>query len=916
MDTEVRGRGPVLLGRERECETVGLLLSSAARGHSGAVVIRGEAGIGKSALLDFAAHRAEGFTVLRTTGVEAESDLAFAGLYGLVRPILERLDQLPERQSAALAGALGVGPAMEADRLLVSAAVLGVLAAASEERPVLCLVDDAQWLDKPSADALVFAARRFVAERIAILFGAREGDARAFEAVGLPDLLLSGLDHEAARNVLAARAAQAAPGVRERLLEEAGGNPLALLELPGGLSDRELTGREALPESLPLTPRLHEVFRRRIEHLPGAVQVALMIVAADDTGDVATVLRAAAELGLPTDALDPAEADGLIRISRGRVWFRHPLVRAAMYDGATLTRRRRAHGSLAAVLSGDEHVDRRAWHQAMATLTSDEDVAIALEGSGRRAELRSAHASAATAYLRAADLSTDAGARVSRLAQAAQAAWAAGQPDRARGAIEEALPAADGELRAKLLYLKGVIESRVGRVQDAYGWLLESAEITSDTSFRFELLVEATEAAAYAGELEAVAEISRRQTLLSPVSERDRFLLASGRGWVAVWAGDHAAAEAGFTDALRRASALEDPRALVWAADAALAAFGFGAGLPYANRAVELAREQGLLSLLPMALHRQATALQWNSAFDRAYTAAQEGYRLALEVGYGAGVHLATMAFVEAVRGRTEEARTRAQEALAIGRRSGSNLLADTAELTIAFVDLAAGKPEAAADRLFALTAADRPRGHRLFALAAVPDLVEVAARIGRQSEVREPLARYASWVGASGGETGLALLARCQALTGQRDPAEGFSEALDRAAALAPFERARTELLYGEWLRRQRRRVEARPHLRTAVEVFHSLGTIPWQERAEAELRATGETTRKRDVSTLDQLTPQEFQIATLVAAGMTNRDIAAQLYLSPRTIDYHLRKVFSKLGIASRSELVREDLLQRDPV
>ena len=914
MDAEAPDLIRGLVGRGRECEAINRLLSSALSERGAAVVVLGEAGLGKSSLLDFAAAQAPGAVVLRTMGIEAEADLAFAGLYGLVRPIAGHLEQLPERQSAALAGALGMGPAVEADRLLVSAAVLGLLAAASERFPIVCLVDDAQWLDKPSADALVFAARRLVAERVAMLFAAREGDERTFEAHGLPDLVLGGLDHDAAVSLLAASAADAPPPVRGRLLQEAGGNPLALLELPGALSDRQLAGEEALPEAIPLTPRLQGVFRNRIHRLPSAAQTALMIVAADDTGDLATVLSAMAALGLPSDALDPAEADGLIHMSPGGVSFRHPLVRAAVYGHSTLTQRRRAHGSLAKVLSGQEHADRRVWHQAMATLTGDEQVAIALEASGRRAALRSAHASAATAYLRAADLSTDAAARVARLAVAAQSAWDAGQPDRARGALAEAVPAARDELRARLLHLTGVIESRVGDLRQAYRWLLESADATTDSSFRFELLAEAAEAAAYASATEVVAEVARRQTQISPTSERDRFLQASGQGWIAVWAGDHVAAEARFSEALRRADTLDDPRALIWAADAALAAFGFGAGLSYANRAVELTRKQGLLSLLPMALHRQALALQWQSAFDAAYAAAQEGYRLALEVGYGTGVHLATIAFVEAVRGQTEQAWAHAEDALTDGRRSNSNLLTDTAELTIAFVELAAGRPAAAADRLFALTAAERPRGHRLFALAAVPDLVEVATRSGRGSEAAEPLARYTAWVNASGGETQRALLARCDALMGTRETGEAFAEARDRADALSPFERGRTELLYGEWLRRQRRRVEARPHLRTAAELFHSLRAAPWEERAEAELRATGETTRKRHVSTLDQLTPQEFQIATLVAEGMTNREIAARLYLSPRTIDYHLRKVFSKLGIASRSELVRHDALQQE--
>ena len=911
MEPEGLQHGSALLGRERECLAIDRLLQAAVRGESGALVLRGHPGIGKSVLLDYAAEHAGDSLVLRITGVEAESDLAFAGLYGLIRPVVATLNELPERQSAALSGALGLGQAVEADRLLVSAAVLGVLAAAAEERPLICVIDDAQWLDKPSADALVFAARRLVAERVAMLFAVREDEVLRFEAHGLPELVLDGLDPQIAERLLERCVAHAAPTVRERLILEAGGNPLALLELPSGLTERELTGRDALPEAIPLSPRLNQIFRRRVERLPQSAQSGLLLLAADDTGDAATILRAAAEMDLPSNALDVAEAEGLIRSSLDRMYFRHPLVRAAVYDAATLSERRRAHASLAATLDGEEHADRRVWHQAMATLTGDEEVAGALELSADRARLRSAHASAATAYLRAADLSTDPDTRTNRLAAAAQAAWDGGQPDRARQAIGEALPLASGALRAQLLYIRGVIESRVGSVQQAAEWLLEAVHATTDPSLKFEILAEAAEAAAYAGELEVVQAASRLQTQIPPATDRDRFLLASGQGWVAVWAGDHTTAEAAFADALQRATALDDPRTLVWAADAALAAIGFGAGLPYANRAVEITREQGLLSLLPMALHRQALALQWNSLYDRAYAAAQEGYQLALDVGYGVGAHLASMAFVEAVWGRADEARAHAEEALAIGQRNGSNLLSDTAEFTIGFIELAGGRFDAAFDRLNALTAADRPRGHRLISLTAVPDFVEVATRIGRERDASEPLERYSAWVSGSRSEPGQALLGRCRALISDGKADRAFGEAIDRAEALSPFERARTRLLYGEWLRRERRRVDARPHLRTALELFRGLRAVPWEERTEAELRATGETTRKRDVSTLDQLTPQELQIAGLVAGGMTNRDIAARLFLSPRTIDYHLRKVFSKLGIASRSELIRNDLL-----
>ena len=905
-----------LVGRERECAQIELTLEKVRGGESGTLVVRGEAGIGKTALLRYAAERAQDMLVLRATGVEAEADLAFAGLYGLTRPILRFLGDVPEGQSAALAGALGLAPSTGADRFLVSAAVLGLLAAAAEERPVVCLIDDAQWLDDPSADALVFAARRLDADRVAMLFCARDGEAKRFDARGLPELLLDGLDEALAAAVLASHAGGAAPGVRERLVAEAQGNPLALIELPQGLSDEQLAGTAPLPETIPLTPRLRALFRERIERLPEPTRTALMLAAAEDTGELTTIARAAAALGLPADALDPAEAVELIRVQRGAISFRHPLVRSALYDRATASDRQRVHAALAGALSGEEHADRRVWHQAMATLTADEEVAAALEASAKRARMRVAHASAATAFLRAAELSSEQDRRTGRLGAAAQAAWDAGQPDRAREAIAAALPTATRDHRGRLLYLKGMIEAHAGSVRDAPAILLEAADATEDRSLKLEMLQEAGEAAVYAGDMATAGDVARQEAEIKPKTERDRFLVAVGTAWVAAFSGGLALANAAFTDALARATSLDDPRALVWAADSAVAWLGPGSGLRYANQAVDVARTRGLLSLLPIALHRQALELIGNSRFDLAYAAAQEGHRLAIDLLYGTGGHLANMATVEAIWGRNDEARTHASEALAIGRQSGSSLLADSAEMTLAFIELTSGRTEEATDRLFSLTSLDRPSAHVVIALHAVPDLVEVGVRTGRQDEITERLARYRAWVITAASESGAALLARCEALLGERLPDEAFREAIDRAAALAPFQRARTELLYGEWLRRERRRQEARVHLRAAVELFHSLGTVPWTQRAEAELRATGETTRKRDPSTLDELTPQELQVAGMVAQGMTNKDIAARLYLSPRTIDYHLRKVFSKLGIAARSELVRHGLPQRAPV
>jgi ATP/maltotriose-dependent transcriptional regulator MalT len=628
------------------------------------------------------------------------------------------------------------------------------------------------------------------------------------------------------------------------------------------------------------------------------------------------VVHAAASTRLPADALDPAEVAELIQISRGSVTFRHPLVRSALYDGATQSRRQRAHAALAEALTGDEHTDRRVWHQAMATLDADEEVAAALEASARRSEARAAQASAATAFLRAAELSSDDGRRTQRIAAAAQAAWDAGQADRAREAVTRALPLAGGELKAQLLKLSGGIEERSGSLPTALELLLEGAAATGDSSLKLEMSAIAAEAAVFTGQLSKVVELAGLVGSIEPVTGRDRLIASLLSGFALLFSGDHQHARALLEQAIREAEALDDPRALAWAASAATVGGQLGDGLPYAERAVESARRQGILSQLPRALQQQGSELVNIGRFDLAYAVANEGYRLSLDIGqigHTVGWHLLDMGTVEAVWGREGEARAHLEEAVAIGGRSGSTYLTGFAEWRLGFLDLALGRPAEAAARMLAGTDLQRPDVNPLVALLTIPDAVEAAARCGRAAELGERLAAFEQWAATAPGDAQRAQLARCHAILQTRPADEAFTEAIDRGAALPAFERARTELLYGEWLRRGRRRQDARGHLRRALEMFRGLGTAPFAERAEAELRATGERARKRDPSTLDDLTPQELQIASLVAQGLTNRDIASQLFLSPRTIDYHLHKVFSKLGIASRTELIRNGVPTR---
>ena len=913
----VRNRGAGLIGRDRECAEIDRLLAHAADEESGVLVIRGEAGIGKSTLLEYAAEYADGFTILRAAGFEAEADLAFAGVYGLLRPVLGQLDEVPEMQARALAGALGLAPSEAPDRFMVSAAVLGLLAAAAEQRPVMCLIDDAQWLDRPSAETLVFAARRLGADRVAIVFAAREGETRHFDAPGLPSLILGPLDTATAETLLAARGQAAPAAVRARLLTEAHGNPLALLELPLGLTDAQLAGASPLPDSIPLTPRLRSVFRQRIEGLPEATQTALLLAAADETGDLATVLLAAGTLGLAPDALDPAELAELIRIRGDAITFRHPLVRSALYDTATASRRQQVHAALASAYRGDEHADRRVWHQAMATLSPDEEVAAALEAAARRARARAAHASAASALLRAAELSTDDGRRRRRIADAAHAAWDGGQPDRARACIASVLPETSGELRADLLGLSGVIESRSGDVQTALRLLLECAAQTTDPSKRLEALGEAAEMVSFAGEYERAIEFGDLAARVTPRTARDEFLVSLMSLMAAAAAGEHDRARAAMDQVVDRAPALDDPRGLIWAVTALWAAPDLAGAVDYARRAVELARERGLVSLLPVALGYQATAELSRSHFERAHAAAEESYRLSADIGqtWGTSSLLAALSAIELVRGDLEAAREHSEELLAAGRERGAPFLVAIAHWRLGQIALIAGRPDEATDHLLRASATGTPESHPMVGLRLIPEVVEAALAAGRDADAREAFARYDEWVTRWPSETHVALRYRTRALLEPARADEYFTDALAQAEAVPIMSRGRTELLYGEWLRRERRRQDARPHLRTALELFRQLGATRWEERAAAELRATGETTRKRDSSTLDELTPQERQIAGLVADGKTNREIATQLFLSPRTIDYHLRKVFSKLGITSRTELVRSGLPDRDP-
>ena len=892
---------PELVGREHECGLIDALLKAARDGWSASLVIRGETGIGKTALLAYAAERAHGMTVLRTRGAEGEYELAFAGLHALLWPVIDKLGDLPAPQRAALAAALGLASGEGRDRFLVSAGVLSLIAAAAETRPVLCVVDDAQWLDVPSADALVFAARRLMAEGALILFAAREGELRGFEAPGIEDLVLGQLDCDSAGTLLDRDPRPVASSVRARLLSEARGNPLALLELPSRLSDKQLDGEEGLPEALPLNAGLRAVFSHQMSRLPEASKSALLVAAAEEAGELSVILRASAALGLAQDALDPAEQIGLIETDGITLAFRHPLVRSAVYESAPLGRRRRIHGALADALQDEERTERSMWHRAMAALVPDDALAAALEGSGVQAQRRGGHASAVTAFERAARLSGETSLRCRRLVEAAKAAFMAGQVRRANDLVRRALPSAGREQRALLLGLSGQIAAVTGALPDAIGILEEAIGLSEDPSLSLELLLEACALATYVGDAEQLFALCRRASELAPVTDVDRFIIA-------LLTSSAPEVQSGFvggtpsSEALALAAEVDDARCLLWASEGASRAGNWGDGLPYANRAVQIAREQALVSTLPSALEAQASQLAGRSQFEMAYSCAEESRQLALDIEQPIIWSLVDLATIDALRGREERVHAHVADLQSMVAISGARLIAGRTARALALLDLGLGRPAKALERLLASVVTVRPESDYVYVFG-VPDAVEAAVRTQRLDDVTGHYEHYSEWVERFPNRTRLALRARCLALIS--DSEHEYRRAIELGDELSPFDRARTALLYGEWLRRHRRRVDARPHLREALEVFGQLGLSPWEERARSELRASGETARRRDVSSRDRLTAQELQIARLVAGGMSNPEVAAQLFLSPRTIDYHLRKVFTKLEITSRVEL-----------
>ena len=875
------------------------------------LVLEGEAGVGKTALLEYAIGSASDLSVVRAVGVESEMELAFAALHQLCAPVLDRLDRLPAPQRDALMTTFGLRAGPVADRFLVGLAVLSLLSEVADDRPLVCVVDDAQWLDRASAQCVAFVARRLLAESVVMLFAVRE---QSDLLTGLPGLVVGGLRGADARSLLVSVIpGRLDEGVADELLAETRGNPLALLELPRGLSAAQLAGGFGLPGALSLSGRIEESFVNRWEALPAETQRLLLVAAAEPLGDGALLGRAAERLGIAGVMLEPAVSAGLIEID-GRVRFRHPLVRSAIYRAAAPNERRLVHRALGMATDARVDPDRRAWHLAEAASGPDEDVAAELERAAGRAQARGGLAAAAAIHERSALLTSDPDRRGQRLLAAASAKRNSGALDAALGLLvaAEAGPLDEfGRAQAELLGGRIALEQQRG---DDAGRLLASAARRLeplDPELARETYLEAL-GGAMVGDLEvaggarAIAEAARAarsrptppraaDVLLDAFATRvtDGYAAAApalARGLELLLASDITDADVGRSLSLtsNRASAI-----------VALELWDVEAFHLLASRRVQVARDAGALVHLRFALSFLARSQLLAGEVTAASSTIDEA-QLVAEASGNLPLVNAPM-ILAAWRGQEERAseliEATAEEAAA--RRWTSNAYARS----VLYNGL--GRHDAARDAAREAFQHDLV-GHGPF---LVPELAEAASRTGDTVLLESALEWLSGRTRVVSSEWALGIEARVGALLSEGEAADRLyrDSIVHLSGNRVRLDLARTHLLYGEWLRRERRRLDAREQLRTALEMFTSMGTDAFAARAERELLATGERVRKRTVETLDELTPQEAQIARLASEGLSNADIGARLFISQHTVAYHLRKVFSKLGITSRNQLDR---------
>ena len=905
----------MLIGREAELERLLRALETARGGGSDVLVVRGEPGMGKTALLQALVASADGMTVLRARGVESEAGVPFAALAELCDPVRSLRDRLPGAQAAALGGALALEAVAPQARLAIGAALLSLLSLAAEEQPVVCVVDDVQWLDEPSLDALRFATRRLGESGVAVVLARRTAGADGEDEVETVEL--APLPPERAVELLQAGRGRPVPeAVAHRVVETAAGNPLALLEIPAVLSREELEGRAPLEGPLPLGSTLERVLARRLDALPDATRQALLVVAAADVrrGDV--VLGALAAAGLDVAALEPAERAGIVSLDPGEIGFRHPLLRAAAYHEASTATRRAAHRAVAHALGPDD--PRRAWQLAAAASLPDEQVAAGLERAAQTARASAGFASAAHAHLRAAELSPDPRERARRLVEAARDLLPAGQPEAGLARLEQAervLAVAHGDVTgvaAELRTLRAQLMLRTGRTAEARELLRAQARRLGDGSPTVAAmllllsalgamalrdhrgwLTDAERALALAGDVELLAALASlcagaaRMTV--PDVAEGRRLLEEG--------------ERRLGDDVALALSLA-PEVVALAAHGWLWIEEYERGVDMLDRLVAAGRDAVAVGALPYPLAARAQGNLSLGRYGQALADAGEAVALAEQTGQDPAlvIALGMLSAVHAWRGDEPAAVAAAERAIELGERRRVPLPAIYARYALGQLSAAADRLDEAIERLELVRAEALP-GNVLW----VPHLVDVYARAGRRGDAAELVEHYAR--NTEGRRIAPAMLERLRGITAPPEAAEAhFRRALElHEAGPAPFERARTLLAYGEWLRAADRRDEARERLREALDAFERVGALPFAERARRELRAAGAVARAPERRQEAELTPHELRVAQLVAQGLTNREAAAALFVSAKTVEHHLRNVFRKLGVRRRAELAR---------
>jgi DNA-binding NarL/FixJ family response regulator len=898
-----------LLGRQEECQALDRLLADVLDGQSRVKVVRGEPGVGKSALLGYVLDRVSGWQLATATGVESELELAYSGLHQLCVPMLDRLDRLPAPQRDALATVFGLSAGPAPDPFLVGLAILTLFAELAEEQPLACVVDDAHWLDQASAQIIGFVARRLLAERVALVCAAATG--RGDEALaGLPELSIRGLGDSDARALLLDNVhGPLDAAVCQQIVVESHGNPLALLELPRTWNATALAGGFGPPDDRPVVSKIEQSYARRLVELPPETQLLVLAAAAEPLGDPVLLQRAAELLGLDLSAADAAEDAGLLKVG-GRVEFAHPLVRSAAYGSAAADDRHRVHDALAEATDPDADPDRRAWHRARATPGPDEDVAAELERSAARAQARGGLAAAAAFLQRAVALTRDPALRADRALAASQANLQAGAFDAALALVgmAEADPL-DGLQQARADFVRGHVAYASGVGRDAAPLLLQAArrlapfdlQLARDAYLTAWGAAGATQLAGGALLLEICRDV---QTLPSERNaSRPRDVLLDGLALLIT--DGHAAAAPLLQTA---ASALADipPDDVLrwgWAARAASAlVWDFEGMLAISERQVRLVRDAGALAFLPLHLFQLAIVRMWSGDLASADLLVAESDSVTAATRSRFPPYAALR--LRALKGREADAAAEIASAIDRAHAEGHGMLGAYAHWAAATLYNGLGRYEEAA------AAAEQASADSLnpwMSMYALPELVEAAARAGDEELAREAFERLAATTRPCATDFARGMEARCRALVSDGVAADEASrEAIDRLgrAQLRP-ELARAHLLFGERVRREGRRADARKQLRTAHDMLATIGMHAFAERARRELMATGESARKRSEELRDDLTPQEEQIARLARDGLSNPEIGAQLFLSPRTVEWHLRKVFVKLEISSRRQL-----------